>query len=449
MKKNNLAPLFISFCKDITEAKTFYLWGLISIFIFNVKSHALNLSKEKNKVSSVPMMRIKMNGLVNSLDETVLYYQTGATNGFDSEYDAYKLLGPNNAPYISQEYNSILFSINGINPVAETFSINILATTPTTGNFTITATDFTQLPTGTCVYLHDLISGITVNILTTPYSFVLSNTTTTSRFVLSITHYQLPITSKLIQPTCEVQNGGRFTAKGEVFAPWNYTWKDSTGTIIKTVLNSYTSDSLDNLSNGNYKLEISSANNRCYSKDTTFKINSIILPDIYFTSPDTIISSPICNYTVLNQSSKCATYVWDFGDGIGLSNDMEPTYSYSIAGVYITKLKGLSATGCIDSVQKSVTVLNLTTHLMAQLNHKIKLIDLGNNYYKIESGKYTSNELFILVNALDGKSTFKQQYALSENGSTLLDLNGLNSGIYILNIIYKDQVLLNSKILIK
>src|SRR6202008_1069571 len=144
-------------------------------------------------VSSQSMLRLKMTGLVNSSDETVIYYQDGATTGFDSEFDAYKIFGPNPAPHISLEYDSILFAINGIDPVDQSVSMELKTTTPISGNFTITATDFSGLPKGTCVYITDLITGANVNILTDTYAFTLSNSTTMSRFVVTITHYELPV----------------------------------------------------------------------------------------------------------------------------------------------------------------------------------------------------------------------------------------------------------------
>lgn len=398
---------------------------------------------------SVPMIRLKMNGLVNSLDETVIYYQEGATNGFDSEYDAYKIVGPNPAPHISQEHDSILMVINGIEPVTQTFSINIMATTPTTGNFTITATDFADLPKGTCVYLNDILTGTTVNILTNPYAFNLYNTTSAARFVISITHYVLPTISSLTQPTCKIYNGGKFKVTGTTNAPWNYIWKDSTGTVVKTLLNSNTSDSLENLSNGNYSVEITSANNSCYFNDTTFTINQIVLPSVSFTSPDTVTASMMQNYSPLNQSANCATYFWSFGDATNNSFDFEPNHSYTLSGLYKTKLIGISSSGCVDSTQKNVSVIDISTGIVVELNQHIKLIDMGNNQFKIKHGKYAADDLFINLIDLTGKNLLHQHGFSNESEDVLLDLNNFKYDVYALNIGYKDKVLKSLKIILK
>ena len=179
---------------SITKFKFLLLYAVLILLNLNGLGHTVLSTKKTN---SVPMMRLMMSGAPNYLDETVVYYQIGATDGFDTEYDAYKLIGPNSAPHISQEYNSTLMAINGINPVSPTFSINIKTTTHITGSYTITAADFAFLPAGTCVYLNDLVTGSTVNILAGPYVFNLLSSTTSSRFVLTITHFELPMTSNI------------------------------------------------------------------------------------------------------------------------------------------------------------------------------------------------------------------------------------------------------------
>lgn len=399
---------------------------------------------------SFSMLRLKMNGLTNSQDETVVYYQSGATDGFDSEYDAYKLFGPNPAPHISQEYNSVLMSINGIESVAQTFSISLKTTTHITGTFTISASDFAGLPNGTCVYLNDLVTGATVNILAGPYTFTLSSTTSTSRFVLSITHFELPIVTDLIQPSCLVNNGGKFKVTGTDNAPWNYVWKDSLGTVVKTSLNSYSSDSLDNLTKGYYTVEISAANNNCYYKETTFAINEKILAYASFTSPDTIVTSISENYMPENQSINCETYSWNFGDGTSISTDFEPSHSYSVQGLYEATLIGTSSTGCQNTASKFVRVIDVTTFVIVGLKQNVKLIDNGDNTFNIKLDQNVVNELSIDVIDMGGRNLLNEHKEnLNGTETVLVDLSNFKTGIYALNIGYKDKSLICSKIVVK
>jgi trimeric autotransporter adhesin len=139
-----------------------------------------------NVALSAPMVRINIKGYSGTQDETVIYYQSGATAGFDAGYDAYKLTGPNPAPHISQEQGGILLAINGIEYVQQSFSIAIKVSTPASSTFTISASDFAELPLGTSVYLKDCFTGITTNILLGDYRFQLSDTTSNSRFIIFI-----------------------------------------------------------------------------------------------------------------------------------------------------------------------------------------------------------------------------------------------------------------------
>lgn len=385
-------------------------------------------------ISTIQMMRLKMTGLPNYLDETVIYYQVGATDGFDIEYDAYKLFGPNPAPHISQESDSVLFSINGISPVIQTFSTSILATTPINGNFTITATDFQTLPVGTCVYLQDLLLGTTVNILVTPYVFNLSNTTTTSRFVLHINHYELPITTEILQPTCQVQNGGQIKVIGNNNSPWNYKWKDSTGTIVKTTVTSNASDSINNLSDGLYYLEITSASNSCYSKNDTFNIYKVNVPTVSFNITDTIIYANSQSIIFNNQSENCVSYFWDFGDESGYSYNIEPNYYYSSSGLYKTTLTGTSSSGCVDSSFKFIHVIgDISTSLKNIHQNDIKLFSAGNNIFIMKFNSSIDNKINLNLYDAYGKNLneFNKEYD-DINKSITIDLSNQKAGTYII-----------------
>lgn len=426
----------------------------------------INLTENKKNVKSVlffliclfvsdsfsqaPMVRLQMKGNSNYLDETILYYQEGATAGFDSEYDAYKIAGPNSVPSISQEYNSVLMQINGINPVASSFSINIKTTTNTTGNFTITATDMAFLPAGTCVSLNDQVTGASINILSNPYIFNLSNTTTASRFTLVVTHFELPILTGLTQPDCQNVNAGKFKVKGTSYSPWNYIWKDSIGTVIQSSLNSFDSDSLMSLGGGNFHVEISSSSNACYSNTADFLIQNITLPVVSFTSPDTIFASIMQNYSTTNLSQNSETYTWSFGDGAGYSNNFEPNYTFSISGLFETKLIGTSSSGCTDSISKMVQVIDLATSLAEISQHPIKLSSMGDNTFIINLHQHRFDELDIELYDLEGQKLFEEHYEnLKEKDLLSLDYNKFKNGMYISNISSKGKTVNNTKIIIR
>jgi PKD repeat protein len=400
------------------------------------------------QLAAVPMVRLQMNGFSGYYDETVVYYQTGAASCFDSNYDSYFLAGPNPAPHISQQCNSVFIAINGIEPVSQTFSINIKTTTHLTGSFTITAADFEELPAGTCVSLRDRVTGASVNILSTPYSFVLQDTTSTARFVLTISSYSLSFTSGLMQPSCQLSNGGSFKVSGAGNGPWNCTWKDAMGDTVKTSWNVSGSDSLDNLSSGNYTVEMTSADG-CFSNAAsfTFAINPVVLPIVSFTSPDSITAG-LQNFNPSNESVNCAAYAWDFGDNTSSSASFEPSYNYQAPGFYQVKLRGSSSTGCADSMYKSVVVLSIATGMKKELSESTILADLGNKHYQLRLSQDLGGELGICLLSLEGKVLFQQSQAVTAGSEIQLDLSNLNTGIYLLSLNHNNQVVISRKVLV-
>jgi PKD repeat protein len=448
-----METILLTQTKFVIQAKhnwQFFTRSIILILsLVSLHSYSFNSRILKKQTSVVPMFRVQMSGLPNYLDECVIYYQTGATNGFDNAYDAYKLFGSNPAPHISIDNDSLLMVINGIPPVIQTYTTHILATTPTTGNFTITAANIQGLPAGTCVFLKDLQTNISVNLLLSPYSFNLSNTTTSSRFILTITYNTLPITSNINQPVCLMPYSGKISVTGNSNSPWNYVWKDTLGTVIKTSFGINTSDTLYNVNGGSYNVEITSASNACLGNEISFNINEVIFPNVSFVSNDTITAGILNNFTPTNSSLNCTNYHWDFGDGVGSSFIFEPNYTYNMPGEYHVKIIGTSNTGCADSSEKTITVVSLATFINEASGQSVKFMNMGNNNFQIKLLSNNIEELQIEVFDLTGKNQLtdrKENLKGIEN--IFLNFNSLTQGTYLLSIKEKHTNLLVKKIII-
>jgi PKD repeat protein len=420
--------------KTVLSAKTVNVKHLVLILLVLISGF---------EVLSVPMVRLKMKGLVNSNDETIVYYQQGATNGFDASYDAYKILGPNPAPHIYQVFNTTMINTNGITPVSPTFSILVKATTHITGNFTITAEDTEELPVGTCVTLKDLSNGMSYDMLTNSYVFLLKDTTSAPRFVLFISQHQLGYASSLTAPSCQSPNTNKFKIGGNSNGPWNYTWKDSAGTTIQTTMNSFLPDSMTNLVTGIYTVSIVSGDG-CYSNNKTFTVVPKTIPSASFSAPDTIFAGSSFNYQPVNQSTDCAAYSWNFGNGSNCSAAFQPQHSYTVQGLYSVKLVGTSTTGCKDSIVKTVKVMDIMTYIKNEFEQSVSFSDKGNNQYNIHLNK--SGELNVRVISMEGKILLEEKRA-DEN--ILLDLGNLSKGLYVVSMDYKGVSGFNEKVIVR
>ncbi len=91
-------------------------------------------------------------------------------------------------------------------------------------------------------------------------------------------------------------------------------------------------------------------------KDSIIKTAEIFpTPVSHFTANPSIGAPPLM--VNFSNTSDQGNYLWDFGDGTGLSNQMSPMHSYLDTGAYIVTLITTSTQGCINSSNNTITVL--------------------------------------------------------------------------------------------
>ncbi len=390
--------------------------------------------------ANLPLVRFTLSNASGFEDETVLYYQNGATDNFDVDYDAYKMAGQDpKAPTIALEKIK-KFQVNGISPVNGNFSMPLKTLTGYSGTYTISAKNISSFPSGACVNLYDKFTSITTDLKTSDYVFTLADTTSVARFDLNITSNPLNINSTTNQPSCAQPNSGEITAIGVSSGPWNYTWRDNGGNIIKTSLSKLTSDTLKNLSGNTYYVEVSTVGN-CDNNSSTFVLNPIIVPVASFTSEDSTDLNWNGLVNFINTSSNSTNDYWDFGDGIGTSIANSPTYNYTAIGTYAAKLITTSSTGCNDTITKNILVRNeqaigIQTFANAS-NLVIKTLD--ENEYLLEQ-KFNS-ETVLNFKLMDPNGRLVNDYGTTKSDKIYLPLNLKNysKGIYFLTIIANNK----------
>ncbi|MBN1920752.1 MAG: PKD domain-containing protein, partial [Anaerolineae bacterium] len=81
------------------------------------------------------------------------------------------------------------------------------------------------------------------------------------------------------------------------------------------------------------------------------------LPTAAFTVPnaEVMLGTPI---TFTNTSTGAAAYFWDFGDGVGTSTVMHPTYTYSNTGSFTTTLTAQTIHGCTDIYSQMLRIVS-------------------------------------------------------------------------------------------
>lgn len=403
-------------------------------------------AQESNKVAANPtflkpsssltqsLMRIKLLGSNAYEDETVLYYEPGANPFFDEGYDSYKMRGQDpNAASIALQHDSDVFQINGIAPVAGTFTMPLKALTGVSGSFTITADNIGTFPLGTCINLYDNFTATTTDLKTSDYVFSLEDTTSVARFILSITLNTLTINSNVTQPSCDLPNQGKIVAQGGSSGPWNFQWTLN-GVVIRSSLNRAIADTLSNLSGGNFDLAVSTIGGCDYAV-SSLVVNQQIPGSASFLATDTIYLDvdPAVQFT---NTSSGSLYFWDFGTGLDYSNILSPDFTYTAPGDYNVMLIVTSSTGCQDTAYQDLHVVSQMTGIPG-LHVPVKQFlvkSLDNNLYKIEA--VFDKEIRIDSHLADesGREIRNLGTQIGGHLDLQIDLSSFAKGIYFLTL---------------
>lgn len=132
-------------------------------------------TEDENNVK-LGLLRLYLSGNEGT-DETVVYFQAGATPHFDGEFDAYKVqLNGGNTPSIFTQAENINLSINGLAEVDTTLMLPLQLYINKAGNYTISTKEMLYFPADVSIYLVDKELNIEQD-LRTKANYVFSSAT--------------------------------------------------------------------------------------------------------------------------------------------------------------------------------------------------------------------------------------------------------------------------------
>lgn len=219
------------------------------------------------------ILRLAVEAPNGNKDETVLRLHSDASEAFDKSLDAYKMFGDGSVPvpYIYTELNNNKYSINSISNTSHSITIPLRVTASVQGNYKISVNNINEFESGSCLILEDLTTGDKINLRElNNYSFALSAGETTNRFLI---HVGEQIQKFAMSTLCKNENNGEAIVIAPGNGPWQYTWKDQDGTILKTVSKNINNDTLHHLAAGVYHIEIIGASSMCANIFDTIQID--------------------------------------------------------------------------------------------------------------------------------------------------------------------------------
>lgn len=283
------------------------------------------------KSNSKPkVMRLKLTGNGHS-DETVFRFEDDATNGFDGQYDAFKMYSYNwQAPSLASLVDTIDYSINSL-PLEEDISIPLLVYVGATKQYTFSVEGIEELGINSCIVLEDRETGTFVNLRNTPsYTVTIPYTIESPRFYL---HVSSPLETQGISVSCNGMDDGMAIAQGLGSGPWDYTWYDAKNNIIDSSVERNTADTLSPLAAGVYRVSIGNGSGYCPESEAMITITE---PEVLAVELEGIPES--CKgesdgsvLTVVNGGTPPYIYLWNTGETTSILNDLgEGDYSLKI-----------------------------------------------------------------------------------------------------------------------
>lgn len=216
-------------------------------------------------------LRLRISGN-NYADETVVQFNSAATNGFDSQLDAGKLFSSSTkVPHLSSFWQNKEYAINSLPDLTSAVSIAIRAKAGVSGTYTISRDTILTMPKNICITLEDKLTGIKTDLTNViSYSFYLADTTKLPRFVL---HFGAPLEKSGLPAICAETATASAIASGQGPGPFSYQWTDENNNIIKNVAGVYGADTLKNVLAGRYEVTVT-GNEMCASLTDTITLKS-------------------------------------------------------------------------------------------------------------------------------------------------------------------------------
>lgn len=220
--------------------------------------------------------------------------------------------------------------------------------------------------------------------------------------------------------TCATSNPG-------IFYKWDFG--DGTSSTLQTPTHSYSAE-------GRYTVKVY-IRNKTGCEDSCIIVNAIRIGKTVakFNMSDSFRTCPPLLIQFTNLSSNYREEYWDFGDNTS-TNTHNPSHFYTYPGVYTVTLYAKGAGGCIDTMQKKITVNGPTGILKYvplksckpyNVDFKIKSTDAVSYVWDFNDGNTIANSDTAIRYTYSDSGTFIPKIILVDNVGCRVPLTGLDT----------------------
>jgi uncharacterized membrane protein len=365
----------------------------------------------------------------NLLDKTVVAFNTNATDTFDTQYDANKLVSSGNRHTLYTTLaNGRFMAINTLNSVNTTGTVAMGFEPGATGNYSFTFDNVNTFDPTTYIMLEDRLEKVIYNVRNGNYQFSADSADDWNRFVL---HFTPAAVINQTDATCN--SLGAITVAQAGNANWNYTLTDNSSvTLSSGILNENNSINI-NVPAGTYTLTLVDNNN--YTVTKVIQVNGAQAVTATFTTSQTTVTAQT-QVGFSNTSQNGSTFSWNFGDG-ATSNLINPVHTYTSAGTYDVVMTATNTAGCTSTMDELITVNAVATGISKITENGISLWSNRNNVYVDFSDAGNVNAVIKIYNVL-GQELSEDKFTM--NGLFQKMVDDIDASYVIVSVSNTDKI---------
>lgn len=329
-------------------------------------------------VSQTDALRLRIDGN-NYYDETIVRFVNEATQGYDANYDAWKLFSPNaQVPSIYTRIDSVSpLSINALPALDAKMVVGVHADVNVAGTYTITPSEVGAFQPGVCIMLEDMVTGSYYDMrsgVTPSFTLAAGNNNGQPRFRL---HFSIPVIYTVTDALCYGSNDGEVMLNKAGTVNWFYSLSDSTGNVVASGTGISEGDTVSGLMAGDYTL--TSMDPFGCPETTIISVNQPASLQPSFLPSDSVAYQSQAMITFNNTSAAGNAFAWDFGDGSPLSSQVSPSHTYTAPGDFTVILTASNGT-CQETMSRNVSILPDVTTGAGEINgSEINIFAAGNS----------------------------------------------------------------------
>ena len=380
---------------------------------------------------------IAENTSTNMLDQTVIAFNTAATDQFDPQYDANKPSGALNRHTLYSVNNGQWMSRNILHDIAQTSTVPVGFEPGVTANYKFSFTGVNTFDATSYIYLEDKTLNLMHDLRAGDYSFTANATDTWDRFIV---HFTPALITSITNAGCNTQ--GIISLVQPAPASWTYIITNSNNqNIASGTLNQSTPVAI-NAASGTYTLTLTDINNY-----TVTKVLQVSGPDpvtaTFTTSANTVQQGQ--NLVLTASTPNASAYQWDLGNG-QTETGATINYTYPAAGTYTVALTVINMSNCTATTAQTIAV-NVTTTGIGSVteNNTPGIWSNGNTVYVDFRQLQVANDAFIAIYDILG-----QPVSTEKVGSNMLYQKQIDntSAAYMMVSVKNDNKITTKKVLV-